>query len=101
MRTRTRNFEMLWTRTRTRSVRTRTRYFKFFWARTRDQGTRTRTLKNDRVHYTVVCFLKLFQNRKLMQCPYLYVCGKHCHLVLNTNDVTIINSSFYDEIERT
>ena len=52
MRTRTRtrrNFEMLWTRTR--SVRTRTRYFKILWTRTRDQGART--LKSGRVHDTV------------------------------------------------
>ena len=33
MRTRTRNFEMLRTRTRTRSVKTRTRYFKILWTR--------------------------------------------------------------------
>ena len=49
-RSRTRNFEMLWTRTRTRIVRTRTRYFKSLWTRTRDQGTRT--LKHGKVHNT-------------------------------------------------
>ena len=66
-RTRTRNFEMLWTRIRTwtGSVRTRTRtrtlYFKILWTRTRtgthNQGTRTRTLKNGKFRYTGSCYV--------------------------------------------